>query len=316
MLKTRFVFALAAALGIAAAQSADAPGVAVDLSGATLLHRTSVSYPEGARAKGVKGSVTLEVTLDASGNVSDARVLSGPDELRKAALTSVLQWHFAHEAAGMRRQVTIAFEPSSDRQPQLPSIAAERVVESMRQSTATRTVKSIQVVGLPDSLRAELLSKLPVHEGDALSPEAFNKVGKAVKEFDEHMSVRITPGASGDAVLQIIGPEGRVPVPSNATGTSERIRVGGNVQQANLVRQERPIYPPEAKQARLQGVVKLQAIINRDGSIQQLDLLSGHPVLAPAALAAVKNWVYQPTLLNGNPVEVITQIDVNFTLSQ
>ncbi|HXG33087.1 MAG TPA: energy transducer TonB [Bryobacteraceae bacterium] len=96
----------------------------------------------------------------------------------------------------------------------------------------------------------------------------------------------------------------------------QRIRVGGNVQQAKLIRQVKPVYPPLARQARIQGTVRLTAIIARDGTIQELQVVSGHPLLVPAALEAVKQWVYQPTLLNGEPVEVITQIDVNFTLSQ
>jgi len=95
-----------------------------------------------------------------------------------------------------------------------------------------------------------------------------------------------------------------------------RIKVGGNVQQAKLVRQPRPTYPPLAKQARIQGVVRLSAVIAKDGTIQELSVISGHPLLAPAALEAVRQWVYQPTTLNGEPVEVSTQIDVNFTLSQ
>jgi len=88
------------------------------------------------------------------------------------------------------------------------------------------------------------------------------------------------------------------------------------VQQAKLIRQVKPVYPPLARQARIQGTVRLTAIIARDGTIQELQVVSGHPLLVPAALEAVKQWVYQPTLLNGEPVEVITQIDVNFTLSQ
>ena len=96
----------------------------------------------------------------------------------------------------------------------------------------------------------------------------------------------------------------------------QRIRVGGNVQQAKLVRQPRPVYPPLARQARIQGTVRLTAVIAKDGTIQELQVVNGHPLLVPAALEAVKQWVYQPTLLNGEPVEVITQIDVNFTLSQ
>ena len=96
----------------------------------------------------------------------------------------------------------------------------------------------------------------------------------------------------------------------------QRIRVGGNVQAANLIRKVTPQYPPLAKQARVQGTVKFQAIIGKDGTIQNLQLLTGHPLLVPAATDAVKQWLYKPTLLNGEPVEVVTQIDVNFTLSQ
>lgn len=98
--------------------------------------------------------------------------------------------------------------------------------------------------------------------------------------------------------------------------TPQRIRVGGNVQQARLIRQPKPVYPPLARQARIQGTVRFNAIIGKDGTIQNLQLVSGHPLLVPSAQEAVKQWVYQPTLLNGEPVEVITQIDVNFTLSQ
>jgi protein TonB len=96
----------------------------------------------------------------------------------------------------------------------------------------------------------------------------------------------------------------------------QRIRVGGIVQQARLIDQPKPAYPPLAKQARISGTVKLNAVIAKDGTIMNLEVVSGHPLLVPAALDAVKRWRYQPTMLNGEPVEVVTQIDVNFTLSQ
>ncbi|HVN04655.1 MAG TPA: energy transducer TonB [Bryobacteraceae bacterium] len=130
-------------------------------------------------------------------------------------------------------------------------------------------------------------------------------------------------GAVGGVIGGIIGsvptaapPPPPPPVKVEKPVTPQRIRVGGNVQQAKLIRQPKPVYPPLAKQARIQGVVRLNAIIGKDGTIQNLTVASGHPLLIPAALEAVKQWVYQPTLLNGEPVEVVTQIDVNFTLSQ
>ena len=82
-----------------------------------------------------------------------------------------------------------------------------------------------------------------------------------------------------------------------------------------LIRQIKPTYPPLAKQTRIQGTVVLQAIIARDGTIQQLRVASGHPILTQAAVEAVQQWRYRPYLLNGEPVEVETQITVNFTLN-
>ncbi len=94
----------------------------------------------------------------------------------------------------------------------------------------------------------------------------------------------------------------------------QRIRVGSNVQAANLIHQAAPVYPPLAKAAAIQGTVRFTVIVGRDGSIQNLTLISGHPLLVEAAREAVQQWQYKPTLLNGQPVEVVTQIDVNLTL--
>jgi len=106
-----------------------------------------------------------------------------------------------------------------------------------------------------------------------------------------------------------------LPPPPPATATTQRIRVGGNVQAANLIRKVDPVYPALAKQARIQGTVRFQAIIGTDGAVRSLQLVSGHPLLVAAARDAVQQWVYRPTLLSGTPVEVITTIDVIFALS-
>ena len=87
------------------------------------------------------------------------------------------------------------------------------------------------------------------------------------------------------------------------------------LQQGLLIRQVRPVYPQIAIHARVQGPVVLHAVIGRDGSIQQLQVMNGHPMLTRAALEAVQQWRYRPYVLNGEPVEVETQITVNFTLN-
>jgi protein TonB len=109
----------------------------------------------------------------------------------------------------------------------------------------------------------------------------------------------------------------RPPHPTVVTAApSGPIPVSQGVQMAKLVRKVIPEYPVLAKTARVSGVVHLLGVIAKDGSIQNLQVISGHPLLARAALDAVKQWIFQPTLLNGQPVEVIAPIDVNFTLGQ
>jgi protein TonB len=93
-------------------------------------------------------------------------------------------------------------------------------------------------------------------------------------------------------------------------------RVGGDVIAARALYQPRPVYPQLAIMAHVQGTVMLQAIVGRDGSIQDLKVLSGPALLVRAALDAVKTWRYQPTLLNSEPVDVLTEIDVNFNLGE
>src|SRR5262249_13981596 len=123
-----------------------------------------------------------------------------------------------------------------------------------------------------------------------------------------------TRDGSQGAILQIVSTAPtELPAP---TTPPDRIRVGGNVQAAMIISASRPVYPPLAKQARIQGVVRLAVIIAKDGTVQDIRAESGHPLLVPAALEAVRTWVYKQTLLNGNPVEVATVVDVNFTLSE
>jgi len=121
------------------------------------------------------------------------------------------------------------------------------------------------------------------------------------------------PGGQMNGVIGGIISSTPVAVPKVAT--PQRVRVSQGVSQGLLVRKVQPNYPPLARQARIQGSVLLQAVISKDGAIENLRLISGHPMLAPAALEAVKQWRYKPYILNGEPVEVETQIRVNFTLS-
>src|SRR3981189_260979 len=125
----------------------------------------------------------------------------------------------------------------------------------------------------------------------------------------------VAGGSMGGVLGGVIGGMGGAPPPPTPKLTGP-LKVGGNVQAARILNRVQPVYPPLARQTRISGTVRLHAIISKDGSIQQLEVISGHPLLQQAALDAVRQWRYQPTLLNGEPVEVDTTIDVIFSLNQ
>ena len=104
-------------------------------------------------------------------------------------------------------------------------------------------------------------------------------------------------------------------VPKFVPTVPQRIRISAGVTRGLLIQRVEPTYPTLARSARVQGDVVLSAVISTSGSIENLQLVSGHPMLVPAAIAAVKKWRYKPYLLNGQPVEVETTITVIFTLS-
>ncbi len=190
-----------------------------------------------------------------------------------------------------------------------------------------KRVGRIYIGGLSDQSRSELMSHLQIHVGDTLDAESLAKARAETRAFDEHLNFGTATSPNGDVALLIqmpgsagmdVGGSGSIAataaMPPPADGT-KRITIGGNVQQAKLVSQPRPAYPPLAKQARISGVVHLSAVIGKEGNVINLAVISGHPLLIPPSLEAVQKWVYQKTLLNGEPVEVMTQIDVNYTLS-
>src|SRR5215475_7272801 len=156
--------------------------------------------------------------------------------------------------------------------------------------------------------------------GKLVAPKAIPKELKQIKEEAEPpdmgagMVGGVPGGSSGGVLGGVIGGAGIAPPPPKAA--PKRVTVGGNVQAARLVNRVQPISPPLARQTRISGTVKLHAIIGKNGAVEQLQVVSGHPLLVQSALDAVRQWRYQPTLLNGDPVEVDTEIDVIFSLAQ
>jgi TonB family protein len=316
------------------AEVTDAEGVAVDVGGARLMHRTPVVYPAYAVGDRVQGTVVAQVRTDANGNVVDASIVSGPDELRKIVLTSVLAWHFAHDSANSTRQVSVTFtlpERFNTPPPAPQAVAATPAPATVRQGTPNLMlpIGSIKVVGLSDEQRDELLAKLPLRVGDSPTTPTLFETMKVVHAFDEHLTV-VTSRREGENQQELrIGfpPAGAMapppppppPPPPNASGQAlppGTVRLGANVAAANLVNKVTPNYPELAKAAGVQGTVQFQIVIGTDGTVQKATLLSGPPLLVQAALQAVQQWVYKPTLLNGQPVPVVTTVDMNFSLAE
>jgi len=173
----------------------------------------------------------------------------------------------------------------------------------------------------PPPAQVQTVRKTQVHLMDAgklMAPKAIPKNITIIKEeADPDMGVGggvlggVAGGSLGGAIGGVIGGMPAPPKP-----TASRIKVGGNVTAARLQNKVSPVYPALARQTRISGTVRLHAIIAKDGTVQQLEVVSGHPLLVQSALDAVRQWRYQPTLLNGEPVEVDTTVDVIFSLNQ
>jgi len=180
----------------------------------------------------------------------------------------------------------------------------------------TEAPKTVVVKVIPRQFDAGRLAqpksvpnKVAVIEESELPPPSTG--GGVVGGMSGGVAGGVLSGILGASSAPVIAPP---PPKVEATKAVQRVVVGGKVQEAMLVKRIMPTYPPLARSTRIQGHVILDAVISKEGTIQELKVRTGHPMLAPAAMEAVRQWVYKPTLLNGEPVEVTTEIDVNFTL--
>ena len=326
-------------------------GISNDNGDAGILHRRSVGYPEDAMVKGIQGMVAVLVRIGGDGAVSDATILSGPEELRKSVLQSVLEWHFDRRVANSTQQIVVRF-----RLPNGQPVTRERLVEEQQrlevlsraqvlrdfnmdklagltgpQPASPRTIDKIVVNGVSQEVRWALMDKLQPLVGKPVAQETMDLARQTARSVDGHLLVRSMATSKTGSTLVVSAPAAATPmtdgsaappvpvermVPDVTAGAPSQIRVGGDVSQNNLSVKVNPVYPPMAKQARVQGTIRFEVVIAKDGTIRNLHLVSGPPLLVQSAIEAVRQWVYKPTLLNGNPVEVITTIDVNYTLSE
>lgn len=153
----------------------------------------------------------------------------------------------------------------------------------------------------------------PTHTTQEVPPPVVGSTGGVVGGIPGGM----VGGVPGGVLGEVLGSTRRLPVIAKAPDLTpnKRMRIAARVAEANLIHDVAPTYPPEAGRARIQGTVVLVAVIGKDGSVQDVQVESGLPLLAQAAIDAVKQWRYKPYLLNGEPVEVASRITINFALS-
>jgi protein TonB len=157
-----------------------------------------------------------------------------------------------------------------------------------------------------------------IQSGKLMQPRAIPKDVAVFKEAEPPPDVinnTNQSGVFGGIPGQGLMAESGLVVPPPKAAAPVRIKQGGAVTAASIITQTHPVYPSLARQARIQGTVVLHAIIDKEGKVAQLEVVSGHPLLVQSALEAVKQWRYKPTQLNGDPVEIDTTIQVTFTMN-
>jgi protein TonB len=189
--------------------------------------------------------------------------------------------------------------------------------------------ETLTMLYVPPAAAASNVTRLPVPTSTSRSTPTNMRIPIAVRTTQEAPSPPVDPpgglvggvpggvagGIPGGALSPVLRSTGSAPVLATAPAP-KRIRVPAPIAEANLVHDVAPKYPPEAGRARIEGTVVLLAVIGKDGTVEDVRVERGLPVLAQAAIEAVKQWRYRPYFLNGEPVEVDSQITINFTLSR
>jgi TonB family protein len=219
-------------------------------------------------------------------------------------------------ASAQPQAATTSAAPDSTKLRVRQAVKAVYPLEAKEKHLQGEVVVKVFVDEQGDVEKTEVVSGDPVLARTALDAakkwkfEPFIKDGKAIKvttklPFDFAFKgniIDIDPAQNADLAR------------SSDPNAPLRVRVSQDVMQGLLIHKVAPVYPPDARLARIQGTVILQGLIGKDGHLKKLKLISGHPILAPAAIGAVEQWRYQPYELKGEPVEVETQITVRFVL--
>jgi TonB family protein len=250
------------------------PGIHIDLGGASLIHRDEVEYPEAAIQKGIQGTVVVEATLDTAGAVSDARVLSGPPELRKAALQSVLQWHFTHDAAGSTRQVGIAFE--------LPARAESRALAEAQGEQAKNMAEHARIVQdrpLADASNLEREATVLTRQMEKMEAErslASSELAELLAQQKELPAQELLKERQLQALLKQsaeLTDNGKAQILAQQMEKMDAERGLASSELAELLAQQKELPAQELlKERQLQALLKQAAELTDNGKAQMAEL--------------------------------------------
>jgi len=205
-----------------------------------------------------------------------------------------------------------AYKQSAAKPAPAPALQVQPPAPASSQPAPTQKPASPAPAPAPQS-STKPVSKPPVHPSSVRPSVEPVRQGEPPGPLVRAVE-RETPAAPAPAQAL---PSQRVPAlptfaATPATPATQRLRVSQGISAGRLIRKVSPVFPPYAKRAGIEGTVVLEAIVAKDGSVQELEVVSGNPALAQAAVDAVRQWKYQPYVLNGQPVEVDTRIQVNF----
>jgi periplasmic protein TonB len=267
---------------------------------------------EAARVQPTRKAVPIPQLLQQRPLFADSLLDSGQQERTRRKFAAVLSFTFQSLLIGVLLVVPLMFTEELPRQqlltfleapppPPPPAPAVARVVRQIRSDlltggqlrTPTRIPEKVQMI----------------REEEAPPPLPM---GGVVGGVPGGIPGGQLGGVIGGIVSQTSSLVPRLAMPA----PPKRIRISQGVTRGSLIQKIEPKYPPLALAARIRGQVLLKAIIGKDGEIKELELVSGHAFLAPAAIAAVRQWRYRPFLLNGEPIEVETTVTVTFQISQ
>lgn len=381
--------------------------VSQEVASTLLLQKSTLKYPDAARATGIEGTVVLRVVISDTGSVKEATIISGNPILGQPTADSVKQWKYKPYAVNnvpveMETELSVSFhiKPAQASPPPLGTFKDEvysndflgiqyplsrdwvRETEIMRkkaaadapgtyvllaavhipQHTAPLEADSSFIVsaveggsGLKETCDKYLQalgagihsSKQGQQKGDiskstiggrdfyredfefnsdprhrafictqakgyllqwniaALSKNALNAAASTLNLIQSTTAQSSAPSTSDAALKPIL----------NSPPPPSRIRVSQGVTTGMVIKKVQPVYPEQARQARIQGTVRMSAIISKTGDVMDIEVVEGPIELVVSAVNAVRQWKYRPYLLKGEPVEVDTQLTVNYRLS-